>query len=96
MPRRLSLVRAALVAIVLSVWLVAPVAAGPLENAVVAYVRGDFAVAINLLRPLAASGTTGKEHDEAVRYRDDAAAVMTSAQIAEAQKLARQWKPKAE
>jgi TPR repeat protein len=32
-------------------------------------------------------------NQEALRNRDDAAQHMTSAQIAEAQKLAREWKP---
>ena len=37
--------------------------------------------------------TTEKEvHDIAVKARDDVAARMTPAQLAEAQKLAREWK----
>ncbi len=36
----------------------------------------------------------GEDRDKAVKYRDIVAAKMTPAQIAEAQKLAREWKPK--
>ena len=36
----------------------------------------------------------GEEHDNAAKGRDWAAARMTPAQIAEAEKLARQWSPK--
>ena len=37
-----------------------------------------------------------QSHADAVKNRDIVAALMTPAQIAEAQKLAREWKPKAE
>jgi TPR repeat protein len=37
-----------------------------------------------------------ENRDKAVKYRDLATAKMTPAQIAEAQKLAREWKPKSE
>ena len=41
--------------------------------------------------------TSQKENrDKAVKNRDRVAAKMTPAQIAEAQKLAREWKPKPE
>ena len=44
---------------------------------------------------LAASGyPPGLEHDIAVKNRDTVAKRMTPAQISEAQKLAREWKPK--
>ncbi len=36
----------------------------------------------------------GENRDKAVKNRDDVAKRMTPAQIAEAQKLAREWKPK--
>jgi TPR repeat protein len=45
---------------------------------------------------LAASGLNAPENDKAVKNRDRVAKRMTPAQIAEAQKLAREWKPKAE
>ena len=44
---------------------------------------------------LAASGyIPGKTRDQSVKDRDIVAEKMTPAQIAEAQKLAREWKPK--
>ena len=43
---------------------------------------------------LAASALTGEMHDKTVKNRDLTAAKMTPAQIAEAQKLAREWRPK--
>lgn len=46
----------ALAAIILVLSLVAPVTAGPLEDAVAAYDRGDYATALRLLRPLASQG----------------------------------------
>ncbi len=36
----------------------------------------------------------GEGRDKAVKYRDIVAETMTPAQISEAQKLAREWKPK--
>ncbi len=36
----------------------------------------------------------GEDRDKAVKYRNIVAKRMTPAQIAEAQKLAREWKPK--
>jgi TPR repeat protein len=45
---------------------------------------------------LAASGLKAPESDIAVKNRDRVATRMTAAQIAESQKLAREWKPKAE
>jgi TPR repeat protein len=107
--------------------------AGPFEDGEAAYVRGDYATALRLLRPfadqgdaiaqsvlgvmyaygdvgvakdyvqahkwldLAASRASASEkelRDKAVKNRDEVAAKMTTAQIAEAQKLARDWKPK--
>ena len=43
---------------------------------------------------LAASRAPASERDEAIKMRNVAASNMTPAQIAEAQKLAREWKPK--
>ncbi len=42
----------------------------------------------------ASSFPPGNDRDEAVEHRDIVAATMTPAQISEAQKLAREWKPK--
>jgi len=43
---------------------------------------------------LAASRTTGSDRDSIVELRDSTAARMTADQIAEASRLAREWKPK--
>ena len=43
---------------------------------------------------LAASQSTGEDREKYVRNRDRVAGSMTSEQIAEAQRLAREWKPK--
>ena len=48
-----DLIKAGLVALVLSLSLAAPVAAGPLEDGTDAYVRSDYATALKLWRPLA-------------------------------------------
>ncbi len=45
---------------------------------------------------LAASTLTGELRGEAVEHRDDIAAEMTPAQLAEAHKLAREWRPASE
>ncbi len=42
----------------------------------------------------ASSFPPGEDHDIAVKNRDNVAKRMTPAQIAEAEKLAREWKPK--
>jgi hypothetical protein len=43
---------------------------------------------------LCASRSTGKTHEEAVLFRKRIQKTMTPAQLAKAQKLAREWKPK--
>jgi hypothetical protein len=43
---------------------------------------------------IAASRANGEDAERYVKLRDAAAAQMTPAQIAEAQRLAREWKPK--
>ena len=45
-------------AVALSLCLAAPVAAGPFEDATAAYERGDYATALRLFRPLAATART--------------------------------------
>ena len=52
----MRVLKAALVALVLSVGLAAPVGAGPLEDGVAAFVRGDYETAVQLWRPLAEQG----------------------------------------
>jgi TPR repeat protein len=53
--------RAAFAAIVLVLSLAAPVAAGPLEDAAVAYSTGDYATALRLFRPLADQGVASAQ-----------------------------------
>ncbi len=66
----MRVLKAALVALVLSVGLAAPVVAGPLEDAAAAYKRGDYATVLQLVRPLAeqglaeAQGLLGSMYDE--------------------------------
>jgi uncharacterized protein len=43
--------------------------------------------------PVAASHNGEKDNSDQLRYRDQVAKHMTSEQIAEAQRLAREWKP---
>jgi len=118
-----------LAGVVLSVMLTGAAAAGPFEEGVAAYRRGDYATALRLMRPLAeqgfaaaqsnlgnmyengrgvpqdnvqahmwfnlaASRSATKDRDDAVHNRDLAASLMTPAQLAKAQRLARGWKPK--
>ncbi len=156
--KRLQIGGAVALATIMQVLSFAPVAAGPLEDAVAAYVRGDDETAVRLLRPLAEQGDPGPQYHLGTRYvrglgvhqdyaeavkwfrlsaeqgnadgqgalgsmyfmgtgvpqdyvlahmwfnlsaarggsrerRDSVLHLMTSAQIAEAQKLAREWKP---
>jgi uncharacterized protein len=52
-------------------------------------------VAAHMLFSLSAAGASdAKLRDLAVKHRNEVAAKMTSAQIAEAQRMAREWKPK--
>ena len=100
-----------------------PAVAGPLEDGLEAYEKGDYATALRLWRPLAEQGNADAQSNLGTMYykgqgltqdyvqahmwfslsaaqdgdtnnRDIIAAKMTPAQIAEAQKLAREWKPK--
>ena len=119
-----------LTGVVLAVMLTGGGVAGPLEEAVVAYQRGDYATALRLWRPLAEQGDAGAQYnlgvmcvrgmgvqqdyveahmwftlaasryansenrERAVQNVDRAASHMAPTQIAEAQKLAQEWKPK--
>ena len=117
--------KAALVAFALSAAFAAPVAAGPLEDGVAAYERGDYAAAFRLMRPLAEQGDASAQFNLGIMYsegkgvthdhiqahmwfnlaaargeekarenRDIVAKQMTTAQVVEAQRLAREWRPK--
>jgi hypothetical protein len=121
-----------LAGVVLSLMLAGGAAAGPFEEGVAAYERGDYATALRLLRPLAEQGYASAQHnlgvaygegqgvpqdyvlahmwfnlaasrfsgseeeyrDKAVKNRDFVASKMTPAQLTEAQRLAREWRPK--
>ncbi len=54
----------------------------------------DYAQAHMWLNLAASRFPPGKDRDNAVKNRDIVAEKMTPAQISEAQKLAREWKPK--
>ena len=68
------------------------------HNLGVSYHRGEGVpqdyVQAHMWFNLAASRAPASERDEAIKMRNVAASNMTPAQIAEAQKLAREWKPK--
>ncbi len=59
-------------------------------------VRQDYVQAHMWYSLAAARLPPGEDHDRAVEVRDAVAALMTPAQIAEAQKLAREWRPRGE
>ena len=62
------LIKAELVALVLSLSLTAPVAAGPLEDGQAAYYRHDCAAARQLWRPLADQGNASAQHKLGTTY----------------------------
>ncbi len=163
--KALTMLKSILAGVVLSLMLTGGAVAGPFEEGVAAYQRGDFAAALRLMRPLAeqgdaaaqfalglmyatgqgvpqdyaeaakwyrlaaeqgdaaaqfnlgvayatgrgvpqdyvqaymwfdlaASSSEAKNRASAIETRDLIASRMTPAQIAEAQRLAREWKPK--
>jgi hypothetical protein len=55
-------VKAAVAAVVLVVGFIGALAAGPLEDGVAPYQRGDFAAALTLWRPLADQGNADAQH----------------------------------
>jgi hypothetical protein len=57
-------------AIFLMLTFAAPVAAGPLEDASVAYSRGDYATVLRLMRPLADQGDAVAQHNLGVIYEN--------------------------
>ncbi len=67
------------------------------RNLGVMYIQGvtlDFVQAYKWLNIAASSFPPGKQRDRTVKIRDILAERMTPAQLSEAQKLAREWKPK--
>jgi len=120
-------IKSLLAALVVSLSLAAPVLAGPSEDGLAAYQRGDYAEALKWFRKAAEQGNalaqfslgamnaTGKGvrqdfveahkwsnlaaahgNKKAAKLRDRIAKKLTPAQIVEAQRLAREWKPQAE
>jgi uncharacterized protein len=55
--------KAAVAALILAAGLAVPVAAGPFEDGMAAYGRGDYAIAMRLLRPLADQGHAGAQNN---------------------------------
>ncbi len=60
--------RAALLALVLSLGMAAPTLAGPLQDGVAAAQRGDYATALQLWRPLAVHGNDAAQFDLGLMY----------------------------
>jgi hypothetical protein len=63
-----NIIGAGVAVVILSFGLIAPVAAGPFEEAVAAYKRGDYATAMQLWRPLADQGNTIAQNYLGVMY----------------------------
>jgi len=63
-----DLIKTGLVALVLSLTLAAPVAAGPFEDGMTAWERDDYATALRLLRPLADQGVAGAQFSLGYMY----------------------------
>jgi TPR repeat protein len=65
-----NLIKAAIAGVVVALGLAAPVAAGPLEDGLAAYSRGDYATAMQLWRPLADRGDADAQFDLGVLYQN--------------------------
>ncbi len=63
-------IKSTFAALVLSISLAAPAAAGPLEDGLSAYQKGDYATALRLWRPLADQGDAKVQYNLGVLYRD--------------------------
>ena len=57
-----------LAAVILALMLTGGAAAGPLEDAVAAYKRGDYATALRLWRPLAEQGNAQAQYNIGIMY----------------------------
>ena len=64
----MRLLKAGLVAVLLSLGLTAPAIAGRIEDATAAYDRGDYATALQLIRPLAEQGNAIAQYSLGVFY----------------------------
>jgi hypothetical protein len=85
-------------AVVMVLVVAAPAAAGPWEDAVVAYNRGDYATALRLWRPLAEQGNVKAQYKLGTMYgagqgvlRDDAEAVKWFRRAAERAEADENW-----
>jgi len=118
-------IKSLLASIFVSLFPVASAVAGPYEDGVAAYERGDYAKAVELFRKAAEQGDAyaqynlGQMYDKgkgvkqdyvethkwvslaaaqglkkAIENREMVASQLTPAQMTEAQRLAREWKPK--
>jgi TPR repeat protein len=66
--KRLQIGAAVTLATIMALLSFAPVTAGPLEDAVAAYVRGDNETAVRVLRPLAEQGDARAQYHLGTRY----------------------------
>jgi TPR repeat protein len=66
--KRLQIGAAVTLATIMALLSFAPVTAGPLEDAVAAYVKGDNETAVRLLRPLAEQGDARAQYHLGTRY----------------------------
>src|SRR5262249_20977092 len=75
--------KAIFAATILGLSFAAPVAAGPGEDAMVAYARGDYATAVQLLRPLADQGDAQAQYNLGVLYENGQGVPQNSAEAVE-------------
>jgi uncharacterized protein len=61
-------IKAAVAALVLAVSFAGSVAAGPFEDGVAAYEKGDYATALRLMRPIAEQGDASAQHALGLMY----------------------------
>jgi uncharacterized protein len=62
--------KAAVASLMLAVSFAGSVAAGPYEDGIAAYEKGDYATALSLMRPLAEQGNADAQHSLGVMYND--------------------------
>jgi hypothetical protein len=62
--------KAAVAALILAVSFAGSVAAGPFEDAAAAYIKGDYATALRLMRPLAEQGNAIAQFNLGQMYRN--------------------------
>jgi TPR repeat protein len=84
----LSFVKLVLAGVVLTMILTSAAAAGPLEDGVAAYLRGDFAAALQLIRPLAEQGLADAQFYLGSMYGDGKGVPQDHAEAAKWYRLA--------